>query len=91
MQNFGASFTASLKGIKHIGWQRPIQSGYGWHVINISDIQEPQILSYESVKDQVAQDYNNNQRSIYNDKFYEALSREYKIQWRLQKWEAWIP
>ena len=91
MQTFGAAFVESLVEVTDIGWQRPILSGYGWHVINLINSQAPETLSYESVTEQVAQDYRNDQLTIYNDKFYEALRQDYDVQWKLNKWEAWAP
>ena len=73
------------------GWQEPIQSGYGWHVIKLKARALPEAQPFESVSDQVARDYRSDQLSNYNDGLYEALRKEYNIDWNLNKYAAWIP
>ncbi len=91
MQDFGTSFAQTVAQYSDTGWQKPIQSGYGWHVINIQSIDAPKAIPYEGVRDQVAQDYRNQQLSEYNDGLYEALRSEYEIKWNLNKYAAWVP
>lgn len=91
MQDFGTSFAESVAQSTDTGWQKPIQSGYGWHVIHIQDIDPPKSIPYKDISDQVAQDYRNQQLSEYNDGLYEALRNEYNIKWNLHKYAAWIP
>jgi len=67
IQDFGASFVEGVSQFTTTGWQEPIQSGYGWHVIKLKAIVN------------------------YNDGLYEALRKEYNIDWNLNKYAAWIP
>ena len=91
MQDFGASFVEGVSQFTTTGWQEPIQSGYGWHVIKLKARALPEAQPFESVSDQVARDYRSDQLSNYNDGLYEALRKEYNIDWNLNKYAAWIP
>lgn len=91
IQDFGASFVEGVSQFTTTGWQEPIQSGYGWHVIKLKAIVLSEAQPFEFVSDEVAQDYRSDQLSNYNDGLYEALRKEYNIDWNLNKYAAWIP
>lgn len=87
-QLFGKSFADGLFQYKEIGWTKPIQSGYGFHLVWISAYEEVEQLSFEKVKDRVQQNFKHNQLQIYNDELYQNLKEQYKIKYDLENWKT---
>lgn len=90
MQSFGKKFSEQIEASEGLGWLAPIESGYGWHVVQLIRRDAPEILPFEDVRDQVSQDYRNNLLSSYNERIYDALRADYDIQWDVYKWSGFV-
>lgn len=86
-QNFGKRFGDELMKVSYIGWYGPIESGLGWHVLYIDDIELPQQAPFDQVKDDVQKDYQEQQLIDYNQKIMESLRAEYNVQYDLSRWK----
>jgi len=86
-QNFGKKFGDELMQVSDIGWYGPIESGLGWHVLYIDDIEPPQQVSFDQVKIDVERDYKEQQLIDYNQKIIESLRADYNVQYDLSRWE----
>jgi len=78
-QALGKQFADAIFTIKNIGWNVPIRSGYGAHLIWIHSINDSTVLPFSQVKGQVAQDWEQEQQTRYNDQLYKNLSEQYEV------------
>jgi parvulin-like peptidyl-prolyl isomerase len=76
---FGREFAAALADVPVGGWQGPIRSAYGWHLVNMTQRQAPRQLTFEEVVERVAVDYRQQQRRDANEAYYQALLSRYDI------------
>lgn len=86
-QLFGQDFAKAIFGVVKEGWAAPIQSGYGIHLVNITDIQNEQLRPFAAVKDRVVADWKIAQQRLYNEQLYENLLKKYEVEYDLSKWE----
>ncbi len=76
---FGKDFSASLFSLQAGGWQGPVQSGYGLHLVRISDIKSASQPSLDSVRQKVLNEWQTQQRQTMNEQFYLNLKTQYEI------------
>ncbi|GAO42755.1 peptidyl-prolyl cis-trans isomerase [Flavihumibacter petaseus] len=60
-------------------WLGPVQSGYGWHLVYISNRNEHTLLPYEAVKEAVKTKYLEAEKEKQNRQAFEQLSKKYII------------
>lgn len=75
----GERFTAGLAGLSVGSWQGPIESGFGVHLVLISEYTPPELPALAEVRDDVLRDWQARQRDIDNDEFYKVLQARYTI------------
>ena len=78
-RSFGGGFADALFGLG-MGWQGPIASGYGLHLVNITERVESRIPAYEEVRDRLVMDFNRMRRERANKLLYTALSEKYDVE-----------
>ncbi len=78
-KQFGREFAAKLAALSPGEWQGPIESGYGMHLVLISERTEGRQPELADVRDVVHREWTNAQRLKANEAFYEALSRRYIV------------
>lgn len=76
---FGEKFAASLSALKTDEWQGPVESGYGVHLVLVSERTEGRIPALEEVREAVRREWMNAQRLEMNRKFYQALLQRYTV------------
>lgn len=76
---FGEKFAASLSALKTGEWQGPVESGYGVHLVLVSERTEGRIPALEEVREAVRREWMNAQRLEMNRKFYQALLQRYTV------------
>lgn len=86
-QALGKQFTDAIFTEKNTGWSSPISSGYGAHLIWIHTINDSSVLPFAQVKEQVVQDWKQEQQSLYNDQLYKNLSDQYKVTYSFENGE----
>jgi len=72
-RQFGQPFAEALAGLKLNQWQGPIRSGYGVHLVRISDRTEGRLPALADVRDTVRREWVNARRLEMNDKLYQEL------------------
>ena len=90
MQSFGKKFSEQITASESLGWQGPIESGYGWHVVKLIAREEPMVIPYDEVVSQVSQDLRSDLLSSYNERIYDALRSDYRVQWDVSKWSEFV-
>ena len=82
-RQFGINFPKSLEHIETGSWVGPVQSGFGYHLIYLTEKTGPQIPDFESVKNDLLRDMEyDNQRNL-NDMIFEELKKNYDIEFNL--------
>lgn len=76
---FGRDFSTALTDAGQDGWQGPIRSAYGLHLVIIDEYIPGRALTYEEAERGVRRDWNNRQRELAINKLYEKLSAKYTI------------
>jgi len=78
-KQFGEEFAAKL-GERATGrWEGPIESGYGVHLVFVSERTEGRVPALEEVRDAVRREWANAQRLEANEKFYQGLLKRYTV------------
>jgi parvulin-like peptidyl-prolyl isomerase len=76
---FGQDFTNKLFSLQAGGWQGPVQSGYGLHLVRISSMTAPEQPSLDAVREKVLNEWLTEQRRTMNEAFYQNLRTRYDI------------
>jgi hypothetical protein len=78
-RDFGRDFAARIAELAPGRWQGPIASGYGLHLVYISDVEPKRLRGFEEVRQQVENDYLYELRRSANDAAYLELREGYEI------------
>ncbi len=76
---FGEDFATRLAGLPAGEWQGPIESGYGVHLVVVSERTAGQAPELSAVRDDVRREWENARRIESNRKFYEDLLKRYTV------------
>jgi len=82
-RQLGLQFSDHLKSLKTNGWTGPIQSGFGYHLIYITDKTGPQIPDFEIVKNDLQRDFEYVNQKQLNEQLLQELKKNYTIQFDL--------
>jgi hypothetical protein len=78
-KQFGVVFAAKLPGLPIGGWQGPIESPYGLHLVIVDARSEGQMLSFDAVRGAVRRAWADRRRIDGNEKFYRTLLENYAV------------
>ena len=78
-RQFGDKFVAKLAELPSGRWQGPIESGFGAHLVYVSDRIEGRISPLEEVRGAVHREWANAQRQKANEQFYAGLLKRYTV------------
>jgi len=78
-KNFGRGFTESLVDLSPGQWHGPVLSGYGVHLVYVSNVSEPPAPVFAEVQESVTQDWKTDRGEELNEKFYANLRDRYTI------------
>jgi len=76
---FGSGFTESLLELSPGQWNGPVLSGYGVHLVYVSNISEPPPPVFAEVRERVTQDWKVERGEELNEQFYASLRDQYTI------------
>ena len=76
---FGQGFAEQLFQLEPDSWQGPVESGYGLHLVRISEKIEARMPELASAIDKVRTDYMFEQRQKTNKAIYERFRQRYEI------------
>ncbi len=81
---FGREFAAALFALQadpsEPGWQGPIKSGYGWHLVRIDAVRDAFQPDLADVRERVLEDWRSERRREANNSWYQALREGYEIE-----------
>jgi hypothetical protein len=78
-KQFGDEFAARLGELSPGQWQGPIESGYGVHLVLVSERTEGRLPALAEVRDVVRREWDNARRLEGNGKFYQELLERYTV------------
>jgi parvulin-like peptidyl-prolyl isomerase len=78
-KQFGEEFAAALDGFSPGQWQGPVESGYGVHLVFVTERTEGRLPELADVRDNVRREWANAQRLQANEKFYQELAKRYTV------------
>jgi len=80
MQLFGSTFSDKVFEMQAGGWQGPVESGYGMHLVYIKEVVASREPSLDEVRDKVKNDLISQRRTDSFDAFYKSLRDKYNIE-----------
>lgn len=78
-QIFGDQFASGLAGLKPGEWEGPLHSGYGVHLILITERDDSRVPKLAEIRSEVRREWLNSKRIEATDEFYQALLKRYTI------------
>ena len=72
-------FAAKLSELSLNQWQGPVESGYGVHLVWVSERTEGHVPALEEVRDAVRREWAEARRLETNEKFYQELLKRYVV------------
>lgn len=78
-RDFGEGFAASVGAMPVGEWAGPVRSGYGVHLVRVSARTLPDPPPLDAVRQQVAREWESNQRNRARDANYARLRRDYDV------------
>jgi hypothetical protein len=79
VKQFGAKFAASLGEMPTGQWHGPIESGFGMHLVLLSERTDGSLPALEDVRAAVRREWTNARRMDANEKFYQTLLQRYTV------------
>jgi len=78
-KQFGDNFAAKLGGLPPGQWHGPVESGYGVHLVLVSERTEGRLPALAEARDAVRREWDNARRLETNEKFYQELLKRYAV------------
>lgn len=78
-RTFGEEFYAALAGLDVGDWRGPIKSGFGFHLVKITEIWPASTSSFDAVRERVRSDWLASERSRIAIAAYEKLRQKYQV------------
>jgi hypothetical protein len=78
-KQFGEQFAAKLGELPPGQWQGPVESGYGVHLVKVSERSERGLPALADVRTAVRREWDNARRMEANEKFFQELLKRYVV------------
>ena len=75
---FGDAFARALFDLEP-GWQGPVVSGYGLHLVHVGDRVESRLPAFEELRDRLIDAYNRFRTENAKELFYRSLASRYEV------------
>jgi len=76
----GSKFPEALLDKELNKWIGPIPSGFGFHLVFITHVQEPQLPDFDNIKKKLNDDYEYDHQKEIDKLIYAELKKKYKIE-----------
>ncbi len=76
----GSKFPEALQNAETGKWVGPIPSGFGYHLVYITNKTEPQLPSFESIKKAITRDFEYDNQKEIDEAIYQGLKKKYEIE-----------
>ena len=78
-QHMGRDFAEDLFALTGEGWQGPLRSGYGIHLVRVAQVSDADLQELDEVRDDVRSDLMRQRRETANASFYDGLRSQYEV------------
>ncbi len=78
-RQFGQRFAAALFDVEPMEWQGPIVSGYGLHLVRVTEVWEGSVPELAMVRSDVLRDYATELRDQVREAMFSSLATQYEI------------
>lgn len=78
-RQFGQRFAAALFEVEPMEWQGPITSGYGLHLVRVTEVWEGSLPELDMVRSDVLRDYSTELRDQVREAMFSSLATQYEI------------
>jgi len=75
----GRDFAHRVFALAPGGWQGPIESGYGLHLVRVTDRRPAQSLAFEAVQDELREIWQREQEAVARERYFAALLQKYDV------------
>ena len=79
-KDFGVAFATALEGLAGGGWQGPVESGYGFHLVRIEGRTPSRLPTFSEMTRRVADDFDANRRNLANERYHQELRAQYRVE-----------
>ena len=80
-QTFGSEFAEGLSRLEASPeWQGPLQSGYGWHLLRVSNRENGNVPAFEEVRERVERDWRSHTIAARREAAFEVLREAYSVE-----------
>ncbi len=76
---FGPGFARQLMAIDEVGWQGPLESSYGLHLVRITHRGEPTPATLADAREVIAREWSRAQTVKLKEEFYQTLAGRYTV------------
>ncbi len=76
----GSKFPEALQNAATGKWTGPIPSGFGYHLVFITNKTEPKSPSFESIKKAITRDFEYDNQKEIDEAIYQGLKKKYEIE-----------
>lgn len=76
---FGQAFSQALENLPEQQWLGPLRSGYGQHLVWLEQRQASALPPFAELRDQLLQDFANEQRQAASERQYQVLRQRYQV------------
>jgi hypothetical protein len=76
---FGPKFAERVFTLESGPWQGPIESGYGFHLVRISERVPAKARPFDEVRNQVLNEWHRSQQAKFQAQFFSELMKKYDI------------
>lgn len=76
---FGRKTFASLQALPAGEWAGPVGTGYGLHLVRVTEVAEPRLPELDQVRDKVLFDWRRDQAEALSQAQYEGLRSRYRV------------
>jgi hypothetical protein len=76
---FGREFADALFALKPGAWTGPIESGYGLHLVRVSEVKPAKRREFSEVKIQVLEYWRQQRQRSDNEKYFASLLKKYNV------------
>ena len=78
-RTFGADFSSAVLALTPGEWEGPIESGFGLHLIKVTQVEPSRIPDWNEVRQRIADDVRYEGRKSAEDQFYSEVAPRYQI------------
>jgi hypothetical protein len=61
------------------GWQGPLASGYGLHLVNVSERYEGRVPALGEIRAELVRDYNEDRSDRVREQLYDSLRKRFEV------------